>query len=186
MRKGLKVLLITDSFVTLAFGLLGPIYAIFVENIGGDILDASGAWAAFLFATGIMTFFISRWEDHVKHQEKIMALSYLILAIGVLGYLFVETSIHLFIVQIVLGVGQAFNNPTYNGLYSRLLDKGRYVSEWGLWDSMSCIVTSIAALIGGAVATFYGFKALFLIMFVFSIISFLASISLLRAGNRKL
>lgn len=41
MKKGIKVLLISDAWINLAVGMIGPIYAIFVDEIGGGILDAS-------------------------------------------------------------------------------------------------------------------------------------------------
>jgi len=39
MRNGLKILIIADAWANLALGMIGPIYAIFVGQIGGDILD---------------------------------------------------------------------------------------------------------------------------------------------------
>jgi len=45
---------------------------------------------------------------------------------------------------------------------------------------MGYIVGAIAALIGGYLATLYGFKILFLVMFLFSIIGFFTSLNLYR------
>jgi drug/metabolite transporter (DMT)-like permease len=74
MNRTIKTLLATDSLFVLAAGMLGPIYAIFVERIGGDILEAGGAYAAFSLASGILIFLISKWEDHVRHQEKLVVI----------------------------------------------------------------------------------------------------------------
>lgn len=54
MKRGLRFLLIADTWATLAIGMLGPIYAIFVEEIGGDLLDASWAYFAFMITSGIL------------------------------------------------------------------------------------------------------------------------------------
>lgn len=183
MKRGLKILLFADSFVILAAAFFGPIYAIFVQEIGGDILDASGAWAAFMLATGILIFFISRWEDHVKHQEKLLVFSYGLMCVGFIGYLLVQSPWHLFVVQIVLGIAEAFNTPVYDGLYSKFLDRGKYASEWGLWDSMSAILAGIGAIIGGFIAAYFGFRILFVAMFVFSLIGFFISIRLMKTKN---
>ena len=181
MKKQLKFLLGADGFVLFAFGLLAPIYAIFVEEIGGDILDAGLTYAIYLFVLGIMIFFISRWENHKKFKGKLLIFSYFLFTITSIGYLLVSNKIHLFIVQGILGLAEAFNSPVYDGLYSKFLDKGKFVSEWGLYASMRSIVTGIAAIGGGAIATYFGFKVLFLIMFVFSVIGMLISITLRKS-----
>lgn len=184
MNRILKYLLASEGFWMLSVGLFGPIYAIFVANIpGGDILSAGGAYAAFSFAAGFMVFFISRWEDHVKHKEKLIILGHAVGALGILGYLFIGSPAHLFIVQIILGIAEAIGSPAFDGIYSKNLDRGRFASEWGLYDSMDYIVTGISAAMGGLIATMLGFPVLFFIMFILSIVSLVVSVKLFYLNN---
>jgi len=162
-------------------GMIGPIYAIFVEQIGGDILDASVAWAAFAFTSGILMYVIGRWEDRHKHYARMLVFGYLIRAFAFLGYFFVQNTYQLFGVQILLGLGGAISEPAYDTLYSTYLQKGKFATQWGMWEAMSMIVTAIAALIGGVIAQYYGFKPLFLIMFISGIAGALVSTTLLSA-----
>lgn len=118
MRKKLKILLTSSSLFMLAGGLFGPLYAVFVEDIGGDLLTAGSAYAAFSVAAGILIFLISRWEDRVKHQEKLIIAGYVLSCLGYLGYIFVQSPFQLFAIQIVFGVGEAIGTPAYDGLYS--------------------------------------------------------------------
>jgi uncharacterized membrane protein len=178
MNRILRTLLLTDSFSILAAGMFGPIYAIFVERIGGDILDAGGAYAAFAIASGVFLFLISRWEDHVKHKEKLIVIGYSLGSLGILGYLFISAPIHLFLVQAVLGIAGAISSPAYDAIFSRNLDKGRFASEWGMYESMEYIVTAIAALSGAFIASLYGFPSLFLMMFFISLIGLFISFRL--------
>ncbi len=180
MRKKLKVLLFSSALFMLAGGLFGPIYAIFVEDIGGDILTAGGAYGAFAIAAGILIYFISKWEDHVKHQEKLIIAGYVFSIIGFAGYLFVQKPWHLFIVQIIFGLGEAIGTPAYDGLYSKNLDKGKYISEWGIWESMDYIIAGVSAITGGFLASIYGFKSLFIIMLILSIIGLFISFFLIK------
>jgi MFS family permease len=169
MQKELRILLLSSALFMLAAGLFGPIYAVFVEEIGGDLLTAGTAYSAFAIAAGVIIFFISRWEDHVKHQEKLVILGYALSCVGFLGYLLIKKPLDLFIVQIILGIGEAVGIPAYDGLYSKHLDKGKFVSEWGLWESMNYIVLGISAALGGFLAKTYGFRFLFFIMFLLSV-----------------
>ena len=162
----------------LSVGLFGPIYAIFVSNIGGDVFEAGSAYAAFSLAAGFMIFFISRWEDHVKHKEKLILISHVIGAVGILGYMFVQNPIQLFLVQILLGLAGAIGSPAFDGLYSRYLDKGRFVSEWGLFNSINYVVAAVSAVAGGLIVTIYNFQVLFMVMFLFSLASIVVSVRL--------
>ena len=178
MKKALRILLAADGFVIFAVGLLAPIYAIFVENIGGDILDAGIAYSIYLFVMGFFIFFISRWENHSKYKEKLLAFSYLLFCLGAIGYFLVSNKYHLFAVQVIIGMAEAFNSPVYDGLYSKFLDKGKFITEWGLYASMSSFVNAFAAILGAWLAFEFGFKILFIIMFLFSFIGLLISLKL--------
>jgi len=185
MKKWLKILLVADAFMYLAAGMFEPIYAIFVEKIGGDILTASGAWAAFTFTSGFLIWLFGKWEDRVKHLEKMIFLGYALRSCAFLGYFFVANKFHLFAVQILLGIGLATSLPAYDALYSKLLSKGRFASEWGAWEGVYMMVSAAAAITGGAIANFFGFKALFLVMFASSLVGLFASTSLFSKGFRK-
>ena len=185
MQRELKILLLSSALFILAGGLFGPIYAVFVEEIGGDLLTAGSAYAAFAIAAGVLIFFLSKWEDHVKHQEKLVVIGFVFSCIGFLGYLFIRQPWHLFVVQIIFGLGEAVGTPAYDGLYSRNLDKGKFVSEWGMWESMQWIVTAVAAAAGGLLANLYGFRFLFGIMFIVSLIGLITSALLIKKKKKK-
>ena len=185
MQRELKILLLSSSLFLLAGGLFGPIYAVFVEQIGGDLLTAGTAYSAFSIAAGILILFISRWEDHVKHQEKLIAAGYALGCMGFFGYLLIQNPLDLFVVQIVFGAAAAILWPAYDGIYSRHLDRGKFASEWGMWEALDYIVAGIAAAVGGFLASIYGFRLLFVIMFLLSILAMLVSIVLIVQKKRK-
>jgi len=76
--------------------MLGPIYALFVEKIGGDLLDASYAFGVFALAAGVTTFISGRYADRIKENELIVVLGYGIMGIGFLGYTLVNSIWSLF------------------------------------------------------------------------------------------
>jgi len=178
MKRALKILLYADGLVLFGFGLLAPIYAIFVENIGGNVLDAGITYAIYLFVLGFFTYFISRWENHSKYKEKLLSFSYLLFCFAAVGYFLIVNRYHLFLVQILIGIAEAFNSPVYDGLYSKFLDKGKFVTEWGLYASMRSFVTGLAAIAGAAIAFYFNFKLLFIVMFFFSLFGLIVSLKL--------
>lgn len=175
MKHILRTILIAQGFLIAAFAMFSPIYAIFVEKIGGGILSASSSVAAFSIATGVMVYIISRWENHVKHLDKMVRIAYALSAVGFLGYIFVQNIAQFILVQILLGLSVAIRVPALDTLYSRHTDRKRGISEWGNWESTAYIVSAFAALAGGYLAKMYGFRTLFVIMFISSIIALLSS-----------
>lgn len=185
MKRGIKLLLLSDLWITLSLGMIGPIYAIFVEQIGGDLLDAGWAYFAFMMTTGIVLFIMGKWEDKVKHKERLLLVGYSLMALGCLSYYFVNSQISLVITQIILGLAEAIQLPAYDALYSKYLTKDHAASEWATWESQSYIATAIAAVIGSWIATVYGFRLLFAVMFAISIASIVFSIMVMREISRN-
>ncbi len=170
MKKWLKVLLAADFFIILAMGMIAPIYAVFVENIGGDILDAGSTWAIFALTAGILVYIIGKWEDKDKHYAKMLFVGYSLRSLGFVGYMFVQNTYQLFAVQVLFGISMAVATPSFDALFSSYLDKGKYATEWGVWEAMNMIVSAVAALIGGVIAKYFGFNTLFMIMFICGLI----------------
>ncbi|QQG38722.1 MAG: MFS transporter [Candidatus Woesearchaeota archaeon] len=186
MKWKAKYILIASVFYNLAAGLFGPLYAIFVENIGGNILTAGWAWALYTITMGVTLYFMGKLEDKVKKDEIFVVLGFGLISLGMLGYLFIEQPMHLFIVQALLGFGWAFGTPAFDSLYSKNLDKKKVASEWGAYESSVRIVEGIAAFLGAIIASAFGFRALFTVMFILSLIALFIIFNLLNLKKVKL
>lgn len=179
-----KILLFSDGFFLLSGGLLGPIYALFVEKIGGDLLDASGTFALFMLTAGVVVFLLAQWEDRTKHQRKFVIAGYGIGMLGSFGYLFVNTTLSLLIVQAILGLAVALKDPAYDALFSR--SQKHLALAWGEWEAIDYFALSLGAFLGGVIAQKFGFHALLFCMFLLSIFSFGISLLLLRIKEKAL
>lgn len=182
MHKQLKLFIIANSFFILALGMFGPIYAIFVQEIGGDVLAAGFAWAIFMITSGIGIFFMGKIVDKAQREKPILMAGYGITSIGFLGYYFVSNIYHLFAVQILLGLGYVMISPSANSFYTKYLEKGKFASQWSMWESSYFIITGIAAVIGGFLVKIFSFKTLFLVMFSVSLVGLLIT-ALLKEKN---
>lgn len=181
MKKGLKLLLVIDSFITLSLAMLGPIYALFVAEIGGDLLDASMAYFFFMLSSGLMIFVISKFEDTIKKKEYFITIGYLLTSIGAYAYIFVYNQFTLILVQILLGIAEAIQLPAYDSVYSHYIDKNKEASQWGNWEALTYITTAFGALIGGYLATIYGFSILFVFMGTLCFVGTLLSLKLFKS-----
>jgi len=163
-NRPLKILLATNSMILFAAAMIGPIYALFVQKIGGDLLDASFAGGLFALAAGITVLVFGKFSDKIKENELIVVVGYLIMAIGFMLYIFVNSVIFLLIVQVIIGFGEAIYAPAFDALYSKHLDGNKTGTQWGAWESMNYFTMAVSAVLGGFLVTKIGFNVLFVIM----------------------
>lgn len=185
MKHESKILLSAYSFFILAGGLIAPLYAVYVENIGGDLLTAGSAYAVFSLVLGISTLLIAKLEDRVNKPEVLIVLGYLTMCFGYAGYLLVSKPWHLFIVEIMFGLGAAIAAPPWDMIYAKEMSRTKGSSHWGLIEAMNGIGAGIAAFLGGIIANYYGFRSLLWIMLQLSLVGLILSTYLLRKHKRN-
>lgn len=163
-NKQIRILLVTNGLILISGAMLGPIYALFVEKIGGDLLDASYAFGVFALAAGITTFVSGKYADKLKENELIVVCGYGIMGVGFLSYILVNSIISLLAVQVIIGLGEAIYTPAFDAVYSKHLDGHKSGREWGAWEAINYFTTAFGAIAGGLLVTFFGFNTIFVIM----------------------
>ncbi|MFM9911147.1 MAG: MFS transporter, partial [Chitinophagaceae bacterium] len=164
LSKATKILLIGANLWYFGEGMLGPLFAVFAERVGGDILDITWAWAIYLVMTGICYIIVGKLINGKTYKEKVMVFGYALNAVLTFGYLFVSSPWHLFFVQAGLGIAEAIVTPAWDALYARNMNALHDTFAWGLATGQSQIVTGIAIVCGGLIIHFISFNALFITM----------------------
>ena len=182
-NKALRILLTTNALILLSGAMLGPIYALFVEKSGGDLMDASLAGGVFAAAAGLVTLLSGKYSDKIKEQELVVVIGYVVIGLGFVSYAFVNSMLALFAVQILIGMGEAIYSPAFDAVYSNHLSVQRSGAQWGAWESMNYFTSASGAVLGGAVVTIFGFKSLF---FVMAALCFLSAFYIYRLPRRVL
>ncbi|PJE58490.1 MAG: hypothetical protein COU81_00375, partial [Candidatus Portnoybacteria bacterium CG10_big_fil_rev_8_21_14_0_10_36_7] len=81
MNNGYKALLSATLLANFGDNLIGPFYAIFVEKIGGSILDMGYSVTVFSICTGILMIIVGRVSDKIN-KELITIVGYALYALG--------------------------------------------------------------------------------------------------------
>ncbi len=76
MTRPIRLLLIASSLWYFSEGLLGPLFAVFSEQIGGDVLDITLAWAMYLIASGIAYLVVGRLLNRSRWKFRMIAVGY--------------------------------------------------------------------------------------------------------------
>jgi predicted MFS family arabinose efflux permease len=168
-----KVLITSFTLSTFSEGIILPIYAIFVQKIGGTILDAGYAMGIFLITTGIFTTLVHRTTWSSRTRIFLMLLGWLIWLIGIGLYLLVSNIAMLFLAQIFTAIGNAVADPVFEVELADHTDPELKEYEWGLFDGSKDVVDGAAAILGALIVSAFGFRIMIYTMVFTATISFL-------------
>jgi MFS family permease len=158
-----RILLWGSNLWLFADGMLGPLFAVFSQKVGGNVLDISWAWAVYIGVTGVFVIIVGSVSDRVS-KEKLLVAGYALTAVFTFCYLLVSKPIHLLLVQAGLGLALGLSNPTWFALYDLHTHPEHKGFFWGLEDGMGKMITALSILIGGVIVRYGSFRMLFIIM----------------------
>lgn len=179
-----RLLLWSSNLWALGEGMLGPLFAVFAQRIGGNVLEVTWAWAIYLGMTGALTIAVGRVSDRIWQwcgRERLMVAGYALNALCTFSYLLVDTTTKLFIVQAGLGVALALSNPTWSALYARY-SPGEHEAgaSWGLAAGAQRLILAAAIIVGGYIVSHFSFDVLFIAMGTIQVIATLYLLPILR------
>lgn len=170
-----RFLIISDTVILGAAGLLGPIFALFIDGfiVGGDEAVAGIAAGVYLFSRSVLQIPIAHFMDKIKGERDDFWLLFtfsMLFSLVPLLYLIISTPLQLYIVQFVLGFLTAFTYPAFMAIFTRHIDKGKEGTEWGIYFTITDVMSAAFAVIGGYVAATSGFPALIIVVVLLSLL----------------
>lgn len=170
----IRFLIISDVVLVGAAGLLGPIFALFIEDFiqGGNEAVAGLAAGIYLFSRSFLQIPIAHIMDKVKGEKDdffMLFIFSILSALVPLFYLVIHTQIELYIVQFILGILTAFTYPAYMAIFTRHIDKDKEGTEWSIYFTLTDITSATLAVVGGYLAYSAGFPVLISTVVVLSV-----------------
>jgi len=182
-NKTTRILLLGANIWYFGEGMIGPLYAIFAEKVGGDILDITWAWSAYLVCTGCCYILFGRLFNRKKYKVQMMIFGYTLNALLTFGYLLVDNPFKLFLVQVGLGIAEAIGTPLWDSLYASSLNEEQDTYAWGVSTGQSQIVSGVSFGMGGLLTYYFSFTALFIVMGIIQLFAAIVSTQLLKNSN---
>lgn len=175
MNPVVKFLIISDTVIVGAAGLLGPIFALFIEGYidGGNEAVAGIAAGVFLFSKSILQIPIAHIIDKIRGEKDdfwFLFIFSILMGVAPLLYLYINTPLQLYIVEFMLGVLTAFTYPSFMAIYTRHIDKTKEGTEWSVYFTLTDIVSALFAVVGGYLAATSGFHILIIVVVVMSVL----------------
>lgn len=171
MTANLKLLLYAYSTAIVAQGILSPIYAFFVLDLGGGIFEAATTVALFSIITGIVTILIYQTDWSYTYRKECLVWGWLLWTISLLMYCCMSSIFLLCVSQVLSALGNAFSTAAYDAEFSDA-SHPNLASGWAWFEGMTNIASGIAALFAGLLVGHFGLGFLMICVAIFATISF--------------
>lgn len=188
MNRTMKLLLLSDIFVLTGFGLIQPILAIYINDggvTGGTMLTAGMASALFMLTKSLVQLPFGHYVDSHAGKERWLILGTLLMASVPIIYLSANSIYHIYLAELIYGLGSGLAYPTWLGLWSVNLDQGRESFQWSIYHTSTGMGTAATGAAGAAVASQVGFSTTFMLAGLLCIVGCLVLLVLERKGARK-
>ena len=166
MNRTMKLLLLSDIFVLTGFGLIQPILAIYINDggvNGGTMLTAGMASALFILTKSLVQLPFGHYVDSQASKERWLILGTLLMAAVPIIYLSASSIYQIYLAELIYGLGSGLAYPTWLGLWSVNLDRGRESFQWSIYHTTTGVGTAATGAGGAAMASQVGFSATFLL-----------------------
>lgn len=168
INQVILLVIIAEFVAATADALIAPVYALFITQDVGAAVSVVGFSIAIYWTTkSILQLPVARYLD--KNHGEVddyysMLCGFFVVVIATFLFYFSERIWHIYALQFLMGIGNAFVVPPFYAIFTRHLDKNSEGFEWSLRSSFSLGAgTAIGGAVSGLLGGVIGFRALFLI-----------------------
>jgi MFS family permease len=194
LSKIIKYLILSDLVFYSGWGLISPIFAIFiVETIkGGNAFVVGLAAGISLVVRSVFRLVFGIYVDShkgLKDDYFFLVFGLFISAIVSFGFIFSTLPWHIYVLQAISGLGLAMTTAGFTSIFTRNIDTGKESTEWGIDAIAVGLGPGIAGVIGGAAVTYFNFTDVFIAVGIIGLIGvallFMIKRDVLSDGSRK-
>lgn len=173
MNKIIKTLISSNLLLNSGWGLLAPVFAIFVlENIAVGSAQQGAKIVGFASLTywALKSFLqipIGKFLDK-NHGERddfwFVAVGIFFTGLTPFLLLLASQAWHIYAFEALHALGMAMVIPSWSAIFTRHIDKGKEAIEWGTNSTVLGLGAGIAGAVGGILAAIFGFKLIFVLV----------------------
>jgi len=176
VNRVIKYLILSDLIFWSGWGLLSPIFAVFiVKNIEGGNLSVVGlASGIYWILKSLLRIPIGIFLDSRKGEEDdfwFLFFGLILSALVPFGYLMAKYPFHIYLLQILQAFGMAMALSGWTAIFTRHIDQGKEATEWGLDATFVGLGIGISGILGGMIAQIFGFKTVFILVGILGLLA---------------
>jgi len=175
INRVIKYLVLSDLVFWTGWGLIMPVFAIFImERIEGGSAFVVGIAAAIYWIT--KSFFripIGIFLDTCPGERDdywFLVAGLFLAALVPFGFIFAFLPLHIYLLQVVCGIAMAMSLSGWSAIFTRHIDRGRESTEWGIDATLIGFGIGVSGAIGGWAVTQFGFSPTFIAVGILGLI----------------
>lgn len=175
INKIVGVLIVSDFVLFFAFGLMAPIFAVFIQrDIQGGTLEVIGlATTIYWLIRALTAVPLSRYMDKTdgeKDEYYFLLVGSFILAVVPFFYAAAAKPWHVYLLQAIYGLSHSMAVPAWRIIFTNHLDRGKTGFEWSVEDVGVGTAIAFSAYAGAFIADRFGFDTLFYVVGILGLI----------------
>ena len=185
ISKIIKILILADLIFWSGWGLISPIFAVFVvEKIqGGTVAVVGMATAIYWILKSLLRIPIGLFLDNRPGEEDdfwFLFFGLIIASLIPFGYLMASRPSHIYLLQAVYAVGMSMAFAGSSAIFTRHINKGREATEWGVEATLVGLGIGVSGGLGGLLVASFGFNIVFVLVGTFGFLSAIVLLSALK------
>jgi len=185
VNKVIKYLILSDLLFWSGWGLISPIFAVFVvEKIQGGTLAVVGlASGIYWVLKSLLRIPIGIFLDSRKGEEDdfwFLFFGLVFSSLVAFGYLMAKYPFHIYLLQSLQAIAMAMTFSGWTAIFTRHIDSGKEATEWGLDATFVGLGIGISGILGGLIASAFGFQAVFVLVGIFGLFSAFSLLGILK------
>lgn len=165
----IKVLTFSDVLIVSGWGLINPIFAVFVtKHINGGSIELVGfSVCIYWLLRASFQIPFSRFIDSRKGEIDdflVMAVGSFLMSLMPFLYIFANLPVHVLLLQGVTGFASAMVSPAWLAIFTRHVEKNAEGQAWGLYNASVGYAIALAGALSGFLAGKFGFQTLYFIV----------------------
>jgi len=175
LNRIIKYLILSDLVFWFGWGLLNPIFAIFIlKSIqGGDIIVIGISNAIYALTLSLFRIPFGILLDKFPNEDDdYLALILGLFLVSILPFFFMITKkpFDIYLLQFFHGFGIALSLSGWTAIFTRHIDKGKEATQWGIDATAVGIGTGISGFLGSVFVKNFGFNFTFFLTGIFGLL----------------
>lgn len=172
----IKRFILADVFLWAGWGFVDPIFSVFiVRKIAGATLVTVGiAVALYWMLKSVLQIPLALFLDKTDGERDdfyALIISLVVIGISAFGFSLATSVWHVYLVQLIKGVGFALYVPSFSSLFAGHLDKKHRSLDYALDSTSVGFAIGATGFLGGIMATWIGYSSVFILAGIFAFLS---------------